>query len=76
MKNQEVMLSGPRCSVTLQDASQTDVTNVIKAFSLLGIKCIGLADREIRAYVDSALESLSGDGYDFQWELDFNSAVD
>ena len=76
MKNQEIMLSGPGCSVTLQDASRSDMTEVMKALSLLGIKCVGLEEREIRAYVDSELEMLSGDGHNFGWTLDFNSAID
>ncbi len=76
MKNQEVTLSGPGCSVTLQDVSETGITNVMKALSLLGIKCVGLAEREIRAYIDSKLETISGDDHDFTWTLDFNSAID
>ena len=76
MKNQEIMLSGPGCSVILQDVSQTGIMNVMKALSLLGIKCVGLAEREIRAYVDSELEAISGDSHDFTWTLDFNSAID
>ncbi|MDE0467098.1 MAG: hypothetical protein OYL97_08570 [Candidatus Poribacteria bacterium] len=75
MTHNDVMLSGPGCSVTLKRASRTNITDVMKALSQLSAKCVGLQDREIQAYIDSELEVLSGDGHDFTWELDFNSAI-
>ena len=80
MKN-EAVLSGPGCSITLHNASHRNIVDVMNALPSMIAKCrrtppIGCKERYIRAIVESELEVISGDGHDFQWDLDFESVVD
>jgi len=72
----DVTLSGPRCCVTLKGASRWNVIEVMGVLTSLVKKCAGLEEQEVSACIHSELEAISGDGHDFGWELDFNSAID
>ena len=72
----EVTLSRAGCCITLKGASAADVNEVKKALTPLNTKYVGLQEREICAHLHSDLEVISGDGHNFGWELDFNSAID
>ena len=72
----EVTLSAPQCCITLKGASQSEVVEVMDALTRLHESFTGLQEREISGCLHSELEAISGDGHQFGWVLDFNSAID
>lgn len=69
-----VSLPGPQCMVTLVGASDQEISEVLRDINNLRVECFGEPIGIIDAKIHAVLDTVSGDGHAFDYEVNFTGA--